>query len=104
MVQRCGGASFPQKARQRLFVLGGVGGEKLQRYFPAKRGVLGAVNFPHATRTEPFQNTIMRDRLPDQACDPNVETAILLPFLRPSQCELVAVQFAVAALYEPRRC
>ena len=80
MVQRCGGASFPQKARQRLFVLGGVRGEKLQRYFPAKRGVLGAVDFPHATRTEPFQNTIMRDSLPDQACNLKVELLFYFPF------------------------
>ena len=87
MVQRRRGAGFPQETGERLFVAGGIRRKKFQRHLTPKRGVLGAVNFPHAARTKPFQNSIMRYRLADQSRDPKVEITILCSRAFPCQRE-----------------
>src|SRR5262245_338876 len=59
MAQRAGGARLDPKAIERLTILDGVGGEKLQRDLAAEPLVLGEIDDAHAARTEGAQDTIM---------------------------------------------
>ena len=65
MAQRRGGPSFTPKALQRLRIVGDVVGQKLQGHKPAEHEVLGLVHHTHASATQLFQDTIVRNGLTD---------------------------------------
>src|ERR1035438_8564799 len=59
--RRCSGLAL--KSFQRLRIRWSVFRKKLQGYATVEPGILGAINHAHATTTELFMNTIVRDCL-----------------------------------------
>jgi len=63
MVQGRRGARFSVEALQQLVVLRHIRGKELQGYAAAELGVLGFVNYTHATRAQFAENLVMQDGL-----------------------------------------
>src|SRR5271163_3133150 len=61
MTQSRGSSGFALKALQGLPVSGKLFRKKLQRNVASQPLILGAVNHPHATLAQGFQNPVMRD-------------------------------------------
>jgi hypothetical protein len=50
------------EALARLLVLGGARGEELERDLPTEDGVFGDEDFPHPSRSDSFEDPVLRER------------------------------------------
>ena len=66
MVQRGGGTRLALETLERRRVLGQLGGQELQRDAAAEARVLRLVHDAHSTASEPADDRVMGDALPDQ--------------------------------------
>ena len=59
MIQRRGSAGLAAETFQKLMILGKLLRQELERHAAAELRVFGLINYPHAARTELFQDAVV---------------------------------------------